>query len=340
MIARPYNMAWRSGMFRIRRIPVALFVMLLLSACAETTFLVHATKVIQERTRSGTSAAIGRYKVGNPYQINGIWYYPKVDYDYVETGIASWYGPKFHNKKTANGEIFDMNNVSAAHRTLPMPSLVRVTNLNTGRAINVRINDRGPFAHGRIIDLSRRAAQLLGFERVGTSLVRVEILSEESRQMAYRAQNLRGGTAPLEPNRPESAPTVSVTSSTLPPPDGAKVAKPPSAEFKVAPVKTAPVKTGRSQAELATVDEKVSIQPVSSDPKIFVQAGAFSQFQNAHKVRAVLKQLGPTNITQLDIDKRPLFRVRIGPLASVEMADKILANVIKAGYTGAATVVE
>ena len=139
---------------------------------------------------------------------------------------------------------------------------------------------------------------------------------------------------------PESAPTVTVTSSTLPPPNGAKVAKPPSAEFKVAPVKTTQVKTGRSQAKLATVDEKVSIQPVSSDPKIFVQAGAFSQFQNAHKVRAVLKQLGPINITQLDINERPFFRVRIGPLASVEMADKILANVIKAGYPGAATVVE
>ncbi len=228
-IARPYNMVWRSGMFRIRRILVALFVTSLLGACAETVFLAHATKEIQERTGSGTSAAIGSYKVGNPYQVNGIWYYPKVDYDYVETGIASWYGPKFHNKKTANGEIFDMNSVSAAHRTLPMPSLVRVTNLNTGRAINVRINDRGPFAHGRIIDLSRRAAQLLGFERAGTSPVRVEILAEESRQMAYRAQNLRGGTARLEPKRPESAPTVSVTSSTLPPPNGAKLAKPPSA---------------------------------------------------------------------------------------------------------------
>ena len=222
-IARPYNMVWGSGMYRIRRILVALFVTSLLGACAETTFLAHATKVIQERSGSGNPAAIGNYKIGNPYQINGVWYYPKIDYNYVETGIASWYGPKFHNKKTANGEIFDMNTVSAAHRTLPMPSLARVTNLNTGRAINVRINDRGPFAHGRIIDLSRRAAQLLGFERAGTSLVRVEILSEESRQMAYRAQNFRGVIASLEPNRPESAPTVSVISSTLPPPAGAKV---------------------------------------------------------------------------------------------------------------------
>ena len=209
-------------MCRIRRILVALFVTTLLGACAETTFLAHATKVIQERSGSENPAAIGNYKIGNPYQINGVWYYPKIDYNYVETGIASWYGPKFHNKKTANGEIFDMNSVSAAHRTLPMPSLVRVTNLNTGRAINVRINDRGPFAHGRIIDLSRRAAQLLGFERAGTSLVRVEILSEESRQMAYRAQNFRGVTASQEPHRPASAPTVSVTSSTLPPPAGAK----------------------------------------------------------------------------------------------------------------------
>ena len=328
------------GMLRVRRILISLLLMSLLGACAETTFLAHATKEIQERTGSGETAGRGLYKIGNPYEINGIWYYPKVDYDYVETGIASWSGPKFHNKKTANGEIFDMNDVSAAHRTLPMPSLVRVTNLKTGRAINVRINDRGPFAHGRIIDLSRRAAQLLGFERAGTAPVRVEILAPESRQLAYRAQNLRGGTGRIEPKKPESAPTVSVTSSTLPPPNGAKVAKPPSADFKVAPVRAAPARTGRSQATLAIVDEKVTIQPVSPDPKIFVQAGAFSQFQNAHKVRAVLKQLGPTNITQIDVDKRPLFRVRIGPLSSVEVADQILANVIKAGYPDAATVVE
>lgn len=319
---------------------ILISVSILLSACAETTFLAHATKELQQSLGQNNKSQKTTYKVGNPYQIKGVWYYPKIDYDYVETGIASWYGPNFHRKKTANGEIFDMNGVSAAHRTLPMPSLVRVTNLKTGRAINVRINDRGPFAHGRIIDLSRRAAQLLGFERAGTAPVRVEILGEESRQMAAAAQNLGGVVNGQEPKKPDSAPTVSVTSSSLPPPAGARTVKPPTEQFKVEPVAKQPEKTGRSKPFLAKVDEQVTIKPVAGSPKIFVQAGAYSKYQNAHKVRAVLKQLGPTQITQVDVQQRPLFRVRIGPLDTVDAADQILASVIKAGYPDAATVVE
>src|SRR5215510_5128351 len=97
--------------------------------------------------------ATPEYKVGNPYQIAGVWYYPKEQPDYDQTGIASWYGPNFHGRLTANGEVFDSNQISAAHPTLPMPVNVRVTNLDNGRSIVVRINDRGPFVRGRIIDL-------------------------------------------------------------------------------------------------------------------------------------------------------------------------------------------
>jgi rare lipoprotein A len=124
------------------------------------------------------------YKIGKPYKVEGVWYYPKTDYDYRETGIASWYGPGFHGKPTANGEIFDQNALTAAHRTLPLPSMVQVTNLDNGRSIKVRVNDRGPFSNGRIIDLSRRGADLLGFRRYGTAKVRVEILESESRRLA------------------------------------------------------------------------------------------------------------------------------------------------------------
>src|ERR1700744_5792728 len=97
----------------------------------------------------------GIYKVGNPYQIQGTWYYPREQPDYDETGIASWYGPNFHGGRTANGEIFDENALTAAHRTLPMPANVRVTNLENGKSIVVRVNDRGPYAKGRIIDVSK-----------------------------------------------------------------------------------------------------------------------------------------------------------------------------------------
>ena len=120
------------------------------------------------------------YKIGEPYEINNIWYYPKRDLTYEETGIASWYGDKFHGRMTANGEIFNKNIISAAHKTLPMPSMVRVTNLDNGNVLNVRINDRGPYVHGRIIDLSEKAAELLGFKEVGVSRVKVNILLEQS----------------------------------------------------------------------------------------------------------------------------------------------------------------
>ena len=325
----------------MRRIGLTLLLSILVGACAEVSFLAHVTKEVQEQTGAKGPDSKGNYKVGNPYEINGIWYYPKVDYDYVETGIASWYGPKFQNKKTANGEIFDMNIISAAHRTLPMPSLVRVTNLNTGRAIKVRINDRGPFARNRIIDLSRRAAQLLGFERKGTAPVRVEILAKESRDLAARARKLSNADGINDPKMPDSAPIVSVKSSKLAAPGEAEAVKPPSENLKVVSVAKASGRTtDQSQLVVTQVDQQVTIQPVRGNPKIFVQAGAFTQFQNAHQVRAVLKQLGPTKITQVDIDKGPLFRVRIGPLGNVEAADQMLINVIKLGYPYAATVIE
>ena len=120
----------------------------------------------------------------NHIRSKAIWYYPKVDYDYSEVGVASWYGPGFHGRSTANGEQYDMNDLTAAHRTLPMPSIVRVTNLENGRSIKLRVNDRGPFVGDRIIDVSRRAAQLLGFHIDGTARVRVEIVADESKQLA------------------------------------------------------------------------------------------------------------------------------------------------------------
>ena len=152
-----------------------------LAACAETKLASVTIKSLEKPKPSPG------YKVGKPYQVNGVWYYPAEDFDYRETGIASWYGDEFGGRPTASGEIFDPNEVSAAHRTLPLPSIVRVTNLENGRALAIRINDRGPFAHGRIIDLSRRAAQLLGFYQNGTAKVRVEIMEEESRAVAAAA---------------------------------------------------------------------------------------------------------------------------------------------------------
>jgi rare lipoprotein A (peptidoglycan hydrolase) len=120
----------------------------------------------------------GRYQVGKPYEVKGKWYKPEEDPDYVATGMASWYGPNFHGRLTANGEIYDQYALSAAHPTLPLPSYARVTNLANGRSVIVRINDRGPFAHGRIIDLSARAAEVLNYKKKGVANVQVEYVGK------------------------------------------------------------------------------------------------------------------------------------------------------------------
>jgi len=128
------------------------------------------------------------YIVGQPYQIGGRTYHPREDFDYDRTGVASWYGEDFHGRRTANGETYDMNAMTAAHTTLPLPTIVRVTNLENGRSVVVRINDRGPFAEDRIIDMSRAGARELGFERNGLARVRVAVLREASLRLKQAAE--------------------------------------------------------------------------------------------------------------------------------------------------------
>lgn len=118
----------------------------------------------------------GYYRVGKPYKIRGKWYKPKLEERYVRTGVASWYGPNFHGRLTANGEIYDQYSLSAAHPTMPLPSYARVTNLENGSSVVVRVNDRGPYAHGRLIDLSAKAAELLNYQEKGVARVKVKYL--------------------------------------------------------------------------------------------------------------------------------------------------------------------
>jgi rare lipoprotein A len=301
-----------------------------LGACAETEFVVDSTQAV---TRSDPT---GGYKVGDPYQINGVWYYPAVDYEYDETGIASWYGPDFHGRATANGELYDMNGLTAAHRTLPLPSLVRITNLENGRAMNVRVNDRGPFAHGRIIDVSRRDAQLLGFEQQGTARVRVEILADESRAIAAAAQGGAGQLAEGEPV-PAAAPSVTVTAEALPPPGATAAAPTPAVTISDAPAPSA-VQQIASAAPILP-DGQVSQVPVKATA-IYVQAGAFTDQYNATRLKAQLQRFGAVRIVPVVVDGQQFYRVRVGPLASVEQADGMLGQIVQAGHPEARLVVE
>src|SRR5690606_10060006 len=152
---------------RPARLCTALLALMLAGACAS-------------KHTPGSVASRGTYKVGKPYSIDGITYVPMEEFRHVETGVASWYGPGFHGKNTANGEIYDQHDRTAAHRTLQMPSVLRATNREYGQSTVVRVNDRGPFARSRIIDLSRVAAEELGMTRNGTARVRIDQLEAES----------------------------------------------------------------------------------------------------------------------------------------------------------------
>jgi rare lipoprotein A len=162
-----------------------------LGGCAQQPIGVHSSEYFPQSVYGAASPRVvadgeavphggGKYLVGHPYMVAGHMYYPSERRHYVAVGYASWYGDAFHGRRTANGEIFDRNSISAAHPTMPLPSYARVTNLRNHYSMVVRVNDRGPFAPGRIMDVSRRVADLLDFRRTGTTKVKIEYLGRAS----------------------------------------------------------------------------------------------------------------------------------------------------------------
>lgn len=256
---------------------------------------------------------VGTYKVGNPYKIDGQWYYPQESFSYDETGIASWYGPGFHGKRTANGERFSQRELTAAHRTLQMPSFVRVTNLDNGKSVVVRINDRGPYARGRIIDLSEKAAELLEYKNNGTARVRVQVLPEASRQVAQAAREGRSwhGSIPQEVNTPAIEP------STLP----AMASAPRPYEPSGTPVPAHEV--GGNYYP----DPVVTQRSVPASTQLFIQAAAFSDKHNAERMVQSLSSQGHAFISDTLVNNAVYYRVRIGPFRSVPEADAALSRI-------------
>ncbi len=279
----------------------------------------------------------GIYKVGKPYQIEGIWYYPSEDYAYVEEGIASWYGADFHGKRTANGERYNMNDITAAHPTLPMPSVVKVTNLDNGWVLKVRVNDRGPFHSKRIIDLSMKASQLLGFYEAGTAHVRVEIDPEESMTLKNIALQKNPGEMP----QIAAAPRPTISAMNLDPVPGA-VNVPATAVKPVALPPPAPPPP-RATANTAQVPTKPQFKPVAKPAPgggLFVQAGAFSEEAKARKLEQQLGELGAVNIVPTTVNNKKLYRVRLGPVADSNTAAALLGKVKSFGYNDAKVVRE
>jgi rare lipoprotein A len=289
------------------------------SACATTVAQTPQQSQAQSQAQTQVSQRLeaapnrrgwdGTIKIGRPYTVAGITYAPRDDVMYAEEGIASWYGSDFHGKPTANGETFDMNEVSAAHKTLPMPSYVEVTNLENGRSLVVRVNDRGPFKPGRIIDLSRRAAQLLGFDSKGVARVRVQRVF------------------------PENAPEVLLAGRPgLPMPEAPRSMVPgaiPTAEIVVAQLP--PTLPARALETAPTPPAGERVLPNG----YFVQVAAVGDQDRAQVLSADLRRFGQVSVEAYNSTVGQLFRVRVGPYLSRDAAETILAQVKAAGYADA-----
>lgn len=225
---------------------------------------------------------------------------------YRERGVASWYGPDFHAKSTSNGEAYDMYAMTAAHRTLPIPAYVRVTNLANGRSIVVRVNDRGPFKHNRIIDLSYTAAAKLDMIRDGTALVEVEALLAEGDD----------GLLPVAGSGPSVATRPAPASAPAP-------ARPPL------PPASAPVAAAPTPPPAMTT-------PVAART-LYAQVGAFGVEANARKLQQRLAAAGIVGASVVEATRNgaPLWRVRVGPVTSVAQFDALVDQLEKLGYGGA-----
>ena len=285
----------------LTRVALLLVIGLLLAACGGIA--PQYSQGLGPRTPHPT------YKIGGPYTVKGVTYYPHVDYAYDQTGLASWYGEAFDGQYTANGEVFDLNQITAAHKTLPLPSIVEIINLQNNRALRVRVNDRGPFVDGRVIDVSRRVAQLLGFERSGTALVRVRILKDESVQAeAAAAQGMVSNGSAFA----AAAPTA--------PPELAPITAPRPA---LAPMAVA---TGAAPSmQIGAAAAPVAVAAATPPP----QTGAPAQVYQG------LPQPQPAPPSHRFLVQSPLYRMEIGPVDTQEEANRALAQMIQSGYRDA-----
>jgi rare lipoprotein A len=250
----------------------------------------------------------GRRHVGKPYEVAGQKFYPHHDPNYDRTGVASWYGPKFHRRMTSNGEWFDMEQMTAAHTTMELPSYAKVTNLENGRSVIVRVNDRGPFVNNRIIDMSKRSADALGFRGKGKAQTRVQyigpapIKDPHYGHLAAMNQELERGT-PLRNM-----------------------------------IAGADLRDGRYGSETPTLvaastsSSTASIAPASADAGYFVQVAAFSDPSNAQRTKADLSDLGNVQVDATEGSYGQIFRVRLGPLADEAQAEATLDAVRSRGH--------
>ena len=254
------------------------------------------------------------YKIGKKYNVGGKYYYPKKDLYYNKTGIASWYGPKFHGKLTANGEIYNQYALTAAHKTLPLPSAVKVTNLKNNKSIILRINDRGPFVNDRIIDLSSKAADILDLKREGTGLVRVQILREKSLYLEKLAK--QGSFPEINDLKETELPNITI------------------------PKKVAVKIKNTQNQKIVTKKINYNFKNLNKEYKIYIKLASFSSKKNAEIMKKKVSYIDKVKIYKIFKLNKTLYQVKAGPFLSVEKVDQLHSLLLQKGMQGAKIIIE
>ena len=276
-----------------------------------------ATTSLPDAPKSISAGGGAHYKVGAPYKIAGKWYAPKVDTSYDETGLASWYGDEFNGRPTANGEIFDKRRLSAAHKTLPLPTLVEVENLANHKKIIVRVNDRGPFVGDRIIDLSHAAARELGFEHQGVAKVRVRYVGEPD-VGGFAA--LPGDSAPIkvaEEQKPHSTRIVR------------REAVQPIA------VAAAPARDEIADLIISASTAAAPTTPTPNAVPLWVEVAQIDDLNKLEKMRFDIPGAGPIEVATNDVGGQTVQVLRLGPFSDEALAATSLTKAQAAGFNEA-----
>ncbi len=310
----------------------------LITACSDNGFLFRSVGSYETPQKTGV------YLIGAPFEVNGVTYTPREDYDYFDSGNAFWYETDADHPLTANGEVFDSSKLTAMHRTLPLPSVIRLTNLNNQLSTFVRVNDRGPYDNNRIIDVSKAVAEKLNFSQTGVTPVQIEIMALESQKLKQEMLNNQNA-------RQNVTQTTSAGEVIL---DPDKILYPEMTNQQIDNLTLRSRKKKRIEKQENVLNQPVEEHFVQSKitqpsilyagsadtPKYYVQIGAFSLADSAQKVKENLKNHSNLFVTEKFKKKRLLHFVRIGPYKTQAECANVLDKIHASGYPDAIIVFE
>ena len=309
-----FSISINSKIYNIFKLNVTLISLFFLQSCTsgiEVAANLGKKYIIPKDNKISSQKPI--FKIGQKYMIKGKYYFPKKDLFYNKTGIASWYGPKFHGKLTANGEIYDQNAFTAAHKTLPLPSAVKVTNLENNISVLLRINDRGPFVNDRIIDLSSKAADILDLKKNGTGLVRVTLLKNESEILEDLAKK---GYFPEIKDLPKAdLPKVNIPKMTI-------------------------VKVEGSNKKNIKNKINYNLKNLNKEFKIFIKLASFNSLESAKLMKSKIPYVENIKIYKIKKSNKVFYQVKAGPFLNVKKVDKLHSLLLQRGMQGAKIIIE